>query len=71
MYKFEFSEICMFIFVMFYTEHQQGGEKGWMQKGGGGACEVDKYLCYARNNKSTLLYANISIIVVREVRVVT
>ena len=55
----------MFIFVMFYTEHQQGGEEGWMQKGG------TQTFCYAQNNKLILLYANISIIVVREVRVVT
>ena len=39
--------------------------------GKGGACEGIQIFCYTQNNKLTLFYANISIIVVREVRVVT
>ena len=40
--KYEFSGICMFISLMFYTEHQQGREVGG-GKGGGGHMRVYRY----------------------------
>ena len=46
-------------------------ERGGVEVKGGGACEGIQIFFYTQNNKLTLFYANISIIVVREVRVVT
>ena len=59
---------CLFLLCSILSINK---EERWGGGKGGGAYEGIQIFFYTQNNKLTLFYANISIIVVREVRVVT